>query len=151
MNTKYIGNIGEDLAVKALEDKGYKVIERNANYAGCEMDIILECYIDESGNLIKNYPNRISKIIQKLFKINSKTKGERLIVFCEVKTRYDDTFGTPEEAVTGYKVARYVKGANAYLSAHSIEDVKVRFDIFAISQDTFEHIENAFSINDAKY
>ena len=39
-NTKAVGNIGEELAARYLEKRGYVMLERNAEYAGCEVDII---------------------------------------------------------------------------------------------------------------
>lgn len=39
-NTKAIGDIGEEIAVQYLLDKGYKVLERNTKYAGVEIDIV---------------------------------------------------------------------------------------------------------------
>lgn len=40
VNTKAIGDVGEEIAVQYLRDKGYKILERNAEYAGVEIDII---------------------------------------------------------------------------------------------------------------
>lgn len=37
---KSVGNIGEDLAVKFLKSKGYKILERNFLIRGGEIDII---------------------------------------------------------------------------------------------------------------
>ncbi len=40
INTKAVGDIGEEIATKYLVEQGYKVLERNAKYAGVEIDII---------------------------------------------------------------------------------------------------------------
>ena len=40
LNTKAIGDIGEEIAVLHLIHKGYKILERNAEYSGVEIDII---------------------------------------------------------------------------------------------------------------
>ena len=41
MNTKILGNAGEDLACRYLEKRGYKILERNKHYSRfCELDII---------------------------------------------------------------------------------------------------------------
>lgn len=41
MNTRNIGASGEDLACQYLEEKGYKILERNKHYSRfCELDII---------------------------------------------------------------------------------------------------------------
>ena len=40
LNTKAIGDIGEEIAVLHLIHKGYKILERNAEYGGVEIDVI---------------------------------------------------------------------------------------------------------------
>jgi putative endonuclease len=40
VNTKKIGDKGEDLAVNILESKGYEILERNYRYKRSEIDII---------------------------------------------------------------------------------------------------------------
>lgn len=39
---KQTGNLGEDLAAKYLEDKGYKILDRNVNFEFGEIDILAE-------------------------------------------------------------------------------------------------------------
>ena len=39
-NTKAIGDIGEEIAAQYLLSKGYKLLERNAKYAGVDIDIV---------------------------------------------------------------------------------------------------------------
>ena len=40
-NNKEIGKLGEDMAVKYLEEKGYVILERNRHFSrACEIDII---------------------------------------------------------------------------------------------------------------
>ncbi len=155
MNTKQIGDIGEKIARDVYKERGYKILETNAIYSDCEVDLICECYVDENGNLIRsNDKNRISKFLEKLGAKHTKSekvKGERTIVFCEVKTRYGEDMGAPEEAVTPYKVGRYVTAAKAYISWHKATDANVRFDIFTVGEQGYNLIENAFTENDAKY
>lgn len=152
MNTRFAGDIGEKIAVDCLEKDGYEILERNAVYANCEVDVICRCRIDENGNLIKpNYKNRLVNFVRKLLGIQLLNEGEECIVFVEVKTRYGDEFGAPEEAVTPYKVGRYVTAAKSYLSQHRLCGVNVRFDIIAISDEGVNHIKNAFYADEAKY
>lgn len=57
------------------------------------------------------------------------------VVFCEVKLRRSDSFGTPEEAVTPRKVARLTLAAQTYLAEHGLEDADWRIDVVAIEVD----------------
>lgn len=70
------------------------------------------------------------------------------IVFVEVKSRSDNTFGNPIEAVNKNKVKKYVMLATEYLKKYNNYDA--RFDIIeVISEDKIIHTENAFDANDA--
>lgn len=132
MNTKSVGNIGEQIAAEYLEEKGYTILERNVTYAGTEVDIIAEC----------NASNK-----KRLFK---KPEPDTL-VFCEVKTRTNDSFGSGVEAVTAYKAGRYIRAAEEYIVRKSVKNRIIRFDIIEISNDQINHIISAFDQNDAKY
>ena len=152
MNTRFAGDVGEKIAADYLEKEGYRILENNAKYCDCEVDLICECYTDENGNLIRlNAKNKFVEKVYKLLKIQPLEKGERTIVFVEVKTRYGKEFGSSEEAVTAYKAGRYVTAAKSYLSQKRISATNVRFDIVAIDDEGIRHIENAFCVNDAKY
>lgn len=152
MNTRFAGDVGEKIAADYLEKEGYKILERNAKYCNCEVDLICECYTDENGNLIRrNAKNAFVEKVHKLLKIQPLKKCERTIVFVEVKTRYGSEFGSAEEAVTAYKAGRYVTAAKAYLAQKRISGTNVRFDIIAIDDEGIRHIENAFCVSDAKY
>ena len=152
MNTRFAGDVGEKIAADYLEKEGYKILENNAKYCDCEVDLICECCTDENGNLIElNAKNKFLEKVHKLLKIQPLEKGERTIVFVEVKTRYGKEFGSSEEAVTAYKAGRYVTAAKSYLSQKHISATNVRFDIVAIDDEGIRHIENAFCVNDAKY
>ncbi len=144
-NTKAVGNIGEELAARYLEKRGYVMLERNAEYAGCEVDIICECFIGEDGRII---PQKKKTGFLRRAKLS---KAEKLTVFCEVKTRYGDEYGTGAEAVTPYKVGRYVTAARAFMSQRFRANGAVRFDIIEVGDGEINHIENAFNANDAKY
>ena len=152
MNTRFAGDVGEKIAADYLEKEGYKILERNAKYCDCEVDLICECYTDESDNLIRrNAKDKFVEKVHKLLKIQPLKRGERTIVFVEVKTRYGSEFGSAEEAVTAYKAGRYVTAAKSYLSQKRISGTNVRFDTIAIDDEGIRHIENAFCVNDAKY
>ena len=77
--------------------------------------------------------------------IIARTKTE--IVFVEVKTRSDDFFINPEDAVDFNRQCRLTSAANAYINYHKI-NLDVRFDIIAIVMNDrrcdIHHIEDAF-------
>ena len=71
-----------------------------------------------------------------------------VVVFCEVKTRRSDTFGTPAEAVTLRKQARLRGLAVQWLDAHAVRAGQLRFDVAAVRPNgrgwVVEMIEGAF-------
>lgn len=73
---------------------------------------------------------------------------EDLLIFVEVKTRRDFTFGYPEEAVNAKKQSYLKLAADAFLETN-IQYLKLRFDIISIiyKSDKLEeiiHFEDAF-------
>ena len=60
--------------------------------------------------------------------------GDATIVFCEVKTRRGDAFGTPAEAVTPRKQGRLRTLAVRWLSDNKGADV-LRFDVASVKPD----------------
>jgi putative endonuclease len=83
---------------------------------------------------------------------------DRLVVFCEVKTRSSDRFGSPLEAVTPSKVRRVRRLASEWLaSARSSgqlaavpvrRDLDLRFDVASVTvrgdSQSVEVVESAF-------
>ena len=68
-----------------------------------------------------------------------------LVVFCEVKTRSSDRFGTPAEAVTYRKRVRLRRLAAEWLAGcEGARGRLVRFDVAAVHGGTVEIIEDAF-------
>jgi putative endonuclease len=69
------------------------------------------------------------------------------LIFVEVKTRKQDLFESPKEAVSTSKQQHLFKAAEAYLETSGYEG-KVRFDIVSITlyknKTKTEHIEDAF-------
>ena len=74
------------------------------------------------------------------------TNGKELVVV-EVKTRRDQQYGVPEEAVNARKIRRIVSTTDAYIRKFAI-DLPVRFDIITVTGNEapfeIEHIESAF-------
>ncbi len=56
-------------------------------------------------------------------------------VFVEVKSRNDDAYGFPEDAVTAIKRRHLAACADAYLTEHHQGDVSWRVDVIAIEFD----------------
>lgn len=75
------------------------------------------------------------------------TDGEYL-VFVEVKTRRNNVFMEPEQAVNRTKIKNLTLAANRYVKTYRI-DLPIRFDIISITGTTegtcrINHIEDAF-------
>jgi putative endonuclease len=68
----------------------------------------------------------------------------RLHVFCEVKARTTDRFGTPAEAVTAAKQARLRRLASRWLAETAAERGPLRFDVAAVLGGAIEILEAAF-------
>ena len=76
---------------------------------------------------------------------------EKTVVFAEVKTRMQETYGTPAEAVNYYKRENICKTAEYYIMEKNL-DLPCRFDVLEVyvKKSVFgytakiNHIENAF-------
>lgn len=120
------GRAGEELAVRFLEEKGFRVMEQNYRFERSEVDIV--CFL----------PAR-----------RWEDGGE--MVFVEVKTRRGTGFGHPEEAVDAQKQRHLVKAARAWLHERRMEGTPARFDVISIlmlpgKDPDIRHFENAFWI-----
>lgn len=69
-----------------------------------------------------------------------------ILVFTEVKTRKDRTYGHALDAVTPSKMEKIIKTANYYILAKDMEDYQPRFDVCGIYLEPLEitYIKNAF-------
>ncbi|MDP2755022.1 MAG: YraN family protein [Nitrospirota bacterium] len=115
---KPLGSEGEDLAVRFLQKKGYRIIARNYKTPVGEIDII--------------------------------ARDGDTIVFIEVKTRTDISFGYPFEAVNKRKRQKLKNLALLYLKRQGKES-PVRFDVLSIfcmdnGKKDIEHIKDAFEV-----
>jgi putative endonuclease len=54
------------------------------------------------------------------------------VVFVEVKTRLDLSFGDPVDAVTPQKQQRVVAMATDYVARHNLDDTPCRFDVVTV-------------------
>lgn len=75
-------------------------------------------------------------------------RKDRLLVFCEVKTRRSDRWGAPAEAVGRDKQRRLRLLAAEWLAQHRPGAVEVRFDVVSIvargGRSEVAHIPDAF-------
>lgn len=117
--TNDIGDHGEEVAARHLEERGYRILERNYRSAHKEVDLVC---VD--------------------------AENEEEIVFVEVKTRSGMTFGAPEASITEEKRQSLIEGARAYLHEHEVEGAPARFDVVAVmlgdGSPEISHYQNAF-------
>lgn len=114
-----LGKWGEDEAARFLEQKGYEIIEQDWKMGKRDLDII------------------------------ALNEDRDTVVFVEVKTRSDDDYQEPEEAVDVMKMRNLAIAANAYVKLNNL-DWKVRFDIVSVigccsHVENIQHFEDAFN------
>jgi putative endonuclease len=85
-----VGKIGEDLARKYLEEKGYKILEQNYKTRFAEIDLICE----KSEGFLK----------------------QNKLVFVEVRTKIGEKFGSPEDTINKAKLWKVLKNTNSYVA-----------------------------------
>lgn len=122
-STQSLGERGEALAARYLEDQGYRVLDRNYRFERNEVDLV--CF----------EPNE------------DDTGGE--LVFVEVKARSSLGFGAPEEAVDDKKQEALVEVSRAWMHERRMEGAAARFDVVAVvlqqgRAPNITHHENAF-------
>ncbi|MBI2635051.1 MAG: YraN family protein [Parcubacteria group bacterium] len=123
-----IGRLGEDIAVKYLENKGYSILTRNYRKPWGEIDVIA------SENVGKNQFLAL--------------KSQELVFF-EVKTQNQRFEWRPEENITRHKKHQLSRIVATYMKEHEIsESQDWRIDVLAIKLDfetknaQIEHIKN---------
>jgi putative endonuclease len=72
------------------------------------------------------------------------------IVFVEVRTKADETFGPPEASITQPKRAKLLRAARYFLATYNIENRPFRFDVVAVvlgqtRRPQIRHYKNAFA------
>ena len=99
-------------------------------------------YLEEQGYTILHRNWRWRKL-----ELDIIAEKDNTLVVIEVKTRRNDFFGTPEEAVNDAKIKHIVRATDAYVKKFAI-DLPVRFDIISIignnSSFHVEHLQDAF-------
>lgn len=115
------GDKGEEIAANYLIARGYRILERNFSCKGGEVDII------------------------------AREPGSGCLLFVEVKTRRDLSYGVPQLAVNQFKQRQISKAALTWLSKNRLHDHQARFDVIALllppdGRHQVEHIVNAFEL-----
>lgn len=100
-----LGRLGEDFAVRYLEDAGMAVVARNWRCTAQELRGELDVVAWEDG----------------------------VLVFCEVKTRRGRDTGGPLLAVTPAKYRQLRRLAGAYLAETGLTAVEVRVDLVGVT------------------
>ena len=126
-----IGKKGEDEAVKYLQKKGYKILDRNYQGRQGEIDIVA---IQPSTSFHSDG--------------SSEKAGNSVLVFVEVKSRRSYQYGTPLESIRHAKISSILTTAGLYVATHKNLPEAQRVDAIAVTMDenekvtTIEHIEN---------
>jgi len=72
------------------------------------------------------------------------------LVFVEVKTRRDESCGSPFEAVDRRKQQRLIRAARQFIAEHDLYDRNARFDVVAVWEEAgrrrCEVLEDAFEL-----
>lgn len=107
--------LGEDKACEYLKKNGFKIIERNFRKGYGEIDIIA---IDSSSN------------------------KEKTLVFIEVKARKSNSFGSPLEAITPWKLKLITRATQFYKLIHPNLPDSMRIDAVSVSLSSNNEVDN---------
>lgn len=123
MDTKELGNLGENLACEYLVKNGYNILGKNYRINFGEIDVIC-------------------RKKQRLF-----AKSDKTIHFVEVKTLSGSSNFYPEDRVDYKKQNKYKRLAEIWLSKNKLpEDIPYQVDIVAVSinngDNKIEYFEN---------
>jgi putative endonuclease len=99
-----VGDRGEDLAVAELQRQGMEIVARNWRCRAGEIDVIA---------------------VETL-------RGQRTVVFCEVKCRSGLGFGGPLEAITYAKLRRLRQLAAEWLAVEQQHPDAIRLDAIGV-------------------
>ena len=101
-NKKFIGQIGENNAVKYLEENNYEIINRNYSCRYGEIDIIA---------------------------IDRKTNE---LAFIEVKARTNFVYGMPIDAINNKKIKHIKNTINYYIVDRKLSNIDIRIDAIEV-------------------
>jgi putative endonuclease len=113
---------------------------------GASAEVLASDFLKRSGyKLIRhNYRNKLGEI-------DIIAKDKDTFCFIEVKSRYSDRFGIPQEAVSALKQRKISKVALSFIKENNLFNQRARFDVVAVyyTQDKpkIELIKDAFELN----
>ena len=126
---RQIGDLGEVEAIKLLQRKGYRILEKNYTARGAEIDIIAR-------------KMNITAFVE------VKARNVKHLGHYEAR---------PASAVTPEKQRKIIKAANHY-SQRKVKDSRLRFDVVEVYLEDYDkgirvkevkHLEGAFDLNTA--
>ena len=117
---------------------------RDDQKTGSQGENIAVSFLEKQGYIVlaRNYRQRFGEI-------DIVAEDQGVLVFVEVKTRKNDRYGSPFEAVDFRKQQKLSMMAQDYISRNNMEDSAARFDVVAVrlgsgSQPKVELIRDAF-------
>jgi putative endonuclease len=122
---------GEAYAAAYLQERGYRIVERNARTPYGEIDLVAA-----EGSDMR--PTALDR-----------QDSQPVTVFVEVKTRRTTSYGYPEGAITRRKREHMLAAAQSYLQAHPELEGDWRVDVIAVFRPdpkqpaSVNHFENA--------
>lgn len=156
-----IGQWGEEIACKYLENKGYLVIDRNFRRKWGEIDIICQKRVENIQNGVETKSSTWNRLFGWLKNVLRGTKsdgnekyvprgtGTSKLVFVEVKTLKPGHLN-PEENVTPAKQKKLIRTCQLYMSYNNLDlDSDWQIDVVAITLNRqwgkakINHFENA--------
>jgi len=113
-NKDIIWKIGEEVAKKYLENKGYEIIDQNYSTKYSEIDLI----------------------VRKL----APPGGDNVLIFVEVRTKRSSAFVSPEESIDYKKLKKLYWNAEAYMANKKYKG-QSRVDAICIILDFNNNVE----------
>jgi putative endonuclease len=114
--TEILGRLGEELAGRFLEQKGFRMVAAN---------FTVPVGRNRRGALVNTEIDLIAY------------DGET-VVFIEVKTRSSDEFAAPEAAVNLRKQRQIIRAARVYRQFFGVQEMPFRYDVVGIVMATHQ-------------
>jgi putative endonuclease len=122
------------------------IVQANNQTLGTQGEAIAELYLKKQKFTIieKNFRCKCGEL-------DIVAREGKTIVFVEVKTRKNLSYGPPQLSVTQFKQRQISKAALLYMEQKRIKGINARFDVIAImlknnESPQIDHIVNAFDL-----